>query len=195
MLQFDGGHSTTSPNNHLHQAMDSHFADDLWQHVSNAFRSDCAPVTKQTFDVPWPTNSRDLISYGEISPTHATHHFQKPDRTLLPEEPSMTTCHIKPTSLLPNCSGVDIYFVNHGNPSYDWQRDPRAMRECLMLQANGKPLTETFRKSAKDVVATPNTRKASSARRKHAARFKCPIDGCNGDFTRKHNLDSEWCVY
>jgi hypothetical protein len=109
----------------------------------------------------------------------------------LPEEPSTATCHIKPTRLLPNYNGVDTYSVNHGDPSYDWQRDPRAMRECLMLQADGKPLTETFRKSAKDVVASPNTRKASSARRKHAARFKCPIDGCNDDFTRKHNLDSE----
>jgi len=175
-----------SPNNY--QLMDPHFANDLRRYISNASHSDCAPMSSQSLDVSWPTNSRDPISYGEISPTQAT---QKPDRTLLPEEPSTTTCHIKPTRLLPNCHGGDTHFVNHGGPSYDWQRDPRAMRECLMLQANGKILTKTFRKAAKNIVATPNTRKASSARRKHAARFKCPIYGCNDDFTRKHNLDSK----
>ena len=188
----------TSSNNHSYQGPD--FTYGLRQSLSNAF--DCAPVTSTQFtpplDVSWPTNFRELPSRGVVSPTQAPqNHYRKPDTSRSPpgfssEEPSSATYHIKPTCLLPDHNGADTYFVNRGRgPSFDWQRDPRAMRKCLMLQAEGKPLTETFRKSAKDIVASPNARKASSARRKHAARFKCPIDGCNDDFTRKHNLDSE----
>lgn len=53
-------------------------------------------------------------------------------------------------------------------------------------------LTEQFK------VSTQKVRWASYLRRKHAAKYKCPREGCGRDFTRKWNLDSEFtasCVH
>jgi hypothetical protein len=165
----------TPLDNQLHRALGPDF---LQQSMSSVFHSAPAPISL----------NRSGLSLG------ATHsgglpksHYQKPVEPFLPEPRSATgSCHIKPTCLLND----DANPVNgRRDPSY--QRDPWAMRECLMLQAAaGRPLPEAFRKSAKDVVASQNTRKASTARRKYPGKFKCPIDGCEDDFTRKHNLDS-----
>jgi hypothetical protein len=187
---LDDGHlMAAAPNNQLHQGSFSDFADDLWQSTPDVYS---APVnlsqSSPSLEVFWPTIARDPPCHGGVLPA-TLNYYQKPG---VSGEELLTagTYHIKPTCLLPDYNGGDTNFVNGGqDPQY--QRDPRVMRECLMLQAEGKPLNEAFRKSAKDVVASPNTRKASCARRKYAAKFKCPIDGCNDDFTRKHNLDSE----
>lgn len=42
----------------------------------------------------------------------------------------------------------------------------------------------------KDQVTSKKIRNASKERRKNPAKFKCPMEGCEGDFTRKHNLTS-----
>lgn len=50
---------------------------------------------------------------------------------------------------------------------------------------------KVFSKKAKHHVTSVRISQASAARRKHEARFSCPIEGCNSKFTRRHNLNSE----
>ena len=51
-----------------------------------------------------------------------------------------------------------------------------------------------FSKKPKANVTSAKSREASNSRRKHHARFTCPFEDCNDDFTRKHNLDSEYSI-
>ena len=46
----------------------------------------------------------------------------------------------------------------------------------------------------KDQVTSKKIRNASKGRRKNPAKFKCPMEGCEGDFTRKHNLTSTFSL-
>ena len=170
---------------------------DLRHSISN---SDC--VVPSSMEASWSTYSQDFSGHREVIATQfAPGQRQNTAQNYLldssTEEPSTPGAHshIKPTCLFPEYNGVIDTTVATENGVHDpsYRRDAREMRKCLMLQAaDGKPLNEAFRKSAKDVVATPNTRMASSARRKHPPKYNCPIDGCSGDFTRKHNLDSAW---
>lgn len=79
--------------------------------------------------------------------------------------------------------------------------DPYAMREHWIQVARSSRSVEdndvekVFSKHPKIKVATPNTLRASALRRKHPAKFKCPVDGCCDDFTRKHNLESVYFCY
>jgi hypothetical protein len=76
----------------------------------------------------------------------------------------------------------------------DFKRNPEAMRKQFMSHYrkffDENKVLKIFSKRAKNKVATLNGLRASSARRKNPARFRCEIDGCNADFTRKHNLES-----
>jgi len=51
-----------------------------------------------------------------------------------------------------------------------------------------------FSKNAKNRVTSVKIGQASAARRKHEARFSCAIEGCNSNFTRRHNLNSGYSV-
>lgn len=77
--------------------------------------------------------------------------------------------------------------------------DPYAMREHWIQVARSSHVNESdvgkvFSKNPKTRVATPNTLRASALRRKHPAKFKCPVNGCLDDFTRKHNLESMYTI-
>lgn len=76
----------------------------------------------------------------------------------------------------------------------DFKKNPEAMRTSWMADygrfIDGTKVLKVFSKQAKDKVATLNTLKASAARRKGPAKFKCSIAGCGADFTRKHNLEN-----
>lgn len=185
----------TFPDNQLHKGLVSDPSDDLRQRISNPGCHGVLP----SVDSPWSTHSQDLPGLGEvIASQFAPSQCQNTARSYFvdvsAEEPTKPS-HIKPTCLFPEYNGMIDTTTTTVNGVHDpsYRRDARAMRECLMLQAaDGKPLNEAFRKSAKDIVATPNTRMASSARRKYPPKYSCPIEGCSGDFTRKHNLDSAW---
>ena len=49
-------------------------------------------------------------------------------------------------------------------------------------------------KYSKEPKADITSAKPREARRKYGAMFTCPFEGCNDDFTRKHNLDSECSI-
>ena len=81
----------------------------------------------------------------------------------------------------------------------DYKKNPEAMRNSWMANysqfVDGSKVYKIFSKHAKEKVATINTIKASVARRRNPAKFKCSIQGCGADFTRKHNLESEFDNY
>jgi len=78
----------------------------------------------------------------------------------------------------------------------DYKKNPELMRSNWMADygrfVDSSKVFKIFSKHAKEKVATINTIKASAARRTNPAKFKCQIRGCNADFTRKHNLESEF---
>ena len=90
--------------------------------------------------------------------------------------------------------------VNHGhdpingNAEDPWQdllavrKRALALASCQMEEAL---LLKMFSRPPKVVVATSNTVRASTARRKHQAKFFCHLGGCESSFTRKSNLNSE----
>ncbi len=51
-------------------------------------------------------------------------------------------------------------------------------------------LNKMFRKLAREKVASLKAQVASEKRRTDIAKFKCPVEGCNSSFTRRHNLTS-----
>jgi len=73
--------------------------------------------------------------------------------------------------------------------------DPQEMRNQLVQleSANGNLRDKCFSKEPKANirVTSAKSREANDSRRKHEANFTCPFAGCNGNFTRKHNLDGE----
>jgi len=78
----------------------------------------------------------------------------------------------------------------------DYKKNPEAMRNNWMADyrrfVDDHKVLKIFSKHAKSKVATVNTINASVARRTNPAKFKCTIRGCSADFTRKHNLESEF---
>jgi len=99
-----------------------------------------------------------------------------------------------PAVVNPEHDIIDGDHMKAENPSTSLQ-DVSAMRTRMLAIASrrmeGTLLRKTFSKQPKEVVATPNTLRASILRRKHEPKFFCHISGCKGNFTRKHNLESE----
>jgi hypothetical protein len=80
------------------------------------------------------------------------------------------------------------------DPSH--KQDPEAMPISLTGFMEESPLMNKCRrqcrKQLKKKVATPSVLRASLSRRKEAgpAKYKCLMEGCGSDFTRKFNLNS-----
>jgi len=86
---------------------------------------------------------------------------------------------------LPDCSKDAV-------SDADIEHNPQQLREALMSKYDaGVRNDKIFSKQAKHHVTSVKISQASAARRKHEARFSCPIEGCNSNFTRRHNLNSE----
>ena len=86
-------------------------------------------------------------------------------------------------------------FIGTSGKEQDFKKNPQAMRNFWIADyshfLDKTKVLKVFSKNAKEKVATINTLKASAARRKGPAKFKCPIEACGADFTRKHNLESQ----
>ena len=102
---------------------------------------------------------------------------------------------VKPTSLLRRNSTASTQ-----NSRYeDFHGGPQEMRDILaespeLDRVDDSLRNKFFSKQPKTNVTSPKSRQASNSRRKHEARFICPFEDCSDDFTRKHNLDSEYSI-
>ena len=99
---------------------------------------------------------------------------------------------IEPTNLLRRNSTASTQ-----NDRYDlnFNGGPLEMRSRQVEpEGVGVSLREKrFSKEPKANVTSDKSREASDSRRRQAV-FTCPLEGCNDNFTRKHNLDSEHTI-
>jgi len=99
-------------------------------------------------------------------------------------------------------SGLRSALTGHGLESplntedTDYKKNTEAMRNTWMADysrfIDGHKVSKIFSKHAKAKIPAWQTNPTIAASRMHPARFKCSIQGCNADFTRKHNLESEF---
>jgi len=142
---------------------------------------------------PFPHQNVDPLLLSQTFPNNcgsspSRNHMDVTSDTQLPLTEAFTTT--TPTRVLPSHS-VDSSSAKHAPEN---KQNPVTLRD-IWMEDYGKflddnKLLKMFSKCAKDKVATINTIRASAARRKVPAKFKCPIIGCRADFTRKHNLES-----
>jgi len=121
-------------------------------------------------------------------------HTNTPNKDT-PGRPVDTKCRstVKPTGLLMRNS-----MASAQNARYDlnFNGGPEDMRNQLVRleSVNGNLQEKCSSKEPKANVTSAKSREASDSRRKNEAKFTCPFEGCNGNFTRKHNLDSECSI-
>ena len=135
----------------------------------------------------------DHLAYSSVDTSHFL-HTNTPNKDT-PGRPVDTKCRstVKPTGLLIRNSTASAQ-----NARYDlnFNGGPEDMRNQLveLESVNGNLQEKFFSKEPKANVTSAKSREASDSRRKNEAKFTCPFEGCNGNFTRKHNLDSECSI-
>jgi len=132
----------------------------------------------------------NLFPSTTVNPSHFYHTDDSPSRV----DRKTRSIGVKPTNLLTRNSTTSTQ-----NARYDMNFDggPQEMRDQLVeLKDVDVSLREKcFSKEPKANVTSDKSRRASNSRRTHEAKFTCPFEGCNDNFTRKHNLDSERSIH
>ncbi|KAF9533731.1 hypothetical protein CPB83DRAFT_831586 [Crepidotus variabilis] len=158
-------------------------------------------------DYSGSSNSSTSSSYHQISSQDSVGYSDRIDFTGVP--PQLSQREPSPINFLPSIpenyatedyasrsspDATDIPSAKGKKPSDLKLGNPELMRKEWMSHygkfMDQSKLLKIFSKRAKSKVATLNGLKASTARRTNPARFKCEIEGCNADFTRKHNLEN-----
>ena len=133
---------------------------------------------------------RNIVMTIFLSPVDISHifHINKPHPC--PPVDTKFPPTVKPTKLLKRNS-----MASTPNARYDlnFHGGPEEMRNQLVElgSVDGNVLKACFSKEPKVNVTSAKSREVSNSRRTCEAKFTCPFEGCNGSFTRKHNLDSE----
>jgi len=120
-------------------------------------------------------------------------HLYHPDITNN-DSPNSVHNKIRSTVKLTNLLRRNESTVGTQNHRYGFYGGPEKLRDMLadeLENVDDSLRNRLLSKKAKAKVASPKFRKVSNQRRKHQARFICPFEHCNDDFTRKVNLDSE----
>jgi len=153
------------------------------------------------YELPGVTNGNALIfDKGYHDPLKSTtvnpSHFCRTDTT---NDDSPSHCDrkirstVKPTDFL---RGKSTISAQNAKCDLNFDGGPQEMRDMLAGSRELESVDDSLRdkyfsKKPKAKVTSSKSREASDSRRKHEARFTCPFKSCNGDFTRKHNLNSE----
>ena len=142
------------------------------------------PVFHEPYQNPFPSTTVNPSQFYQTDVTN-NDSANRVDRK--------TGSIVKPTSLLRRDSTASTH-----NARYDLNFDggPQEMRNRLVgLEDVDVSLREKrFSKEPKASVTSDKSRRASDSRRRHEAKYTCPLEGCNDNFTRKHNLDSEHTI-
>ncbi len=137
--------------------------------------------------------ARDVdIENGAISPHEldTTPRLQQPLSVQSIIDLNSSTVTVTGTRHSAGHSPIDVGAKD--NPNH--KLDPKAVRKAVMNYyqtfMDESVVLKMFRKKVKDKVASLKNLNASAGKRKHAAKFECPINGCDSLLTRKANLES-----
>ncbi len=150
-----------------------------------------------------PFKNQAFLPNGEWDaaiPRHETETFYPPQSFLvnnagLHHQASATVQNshavLNNANLIPSFQGDNLVDGGLQCPE-GGQCDPSHKQDSLTDFVKKLPLLNECRRQLKKKVATPSVLRASLSRRKEPgpAKFKCSIEGCGSDFTRKSNLNS-----
>jgi len=127
------------------------------------------------------------MPYNHLASVDASHslHTNTPNKDTRGRPVDRST--VKPTGLFKLVRNLASRLIFSG--------DPQDMRNQVVEpeSVNGN-LQVKYSKEPKADVTSAKSREASNSRTKYEGKFTCPFEGCNDNFTRKHNLDSECSI-